>query len=158
MSDSLPGAGALPVRRSYQIDRNGVQGVVIEIDATGEPRALAVQQAGLHSLPPGVRLGFGYEITTYGLGQWVGDRRVQLRVWPAHIDEFGEISEDDPDDPDSELLIIHLDPEVDRSALAGLVETGRLFIAGPDGGPTPIVLDLDRDLLADTWSRTSSKQ
>ena len=28
-------------------------------------------------------------------------------------------------------------------ALKGLAETGRLFIAGPDAGPVPLVLDVD---------------
>ncbi|HMS89522.1 MAG TPA: hypothetical protein PKE56_13810, partial [Acidimicrobiales bacterium] len=70
MSQPLPGSGALPVQRSYAIDRDGVRGVVIEIDATADERGLAVQQAGLHPLAEGDRLGFGYDLAAYGLGAW----------------------------------------------------------------------------------------
>ena len=34
-------------------------------------------------------------------------------------------------------------PAADAEALQGLAETGRLFIAGPDAGPVPLVLDVD---------------
>jgi hypothetical protein len=60
-----------------------------------------------------------------------------------------------PDDPDSEVLVLHFHPEVDRDALVQLVETGRLFVAGPDAGPVPLVLDLDRDLVAEVVAQVS---
>lgn len=143
MSQPLPGSGALPVQRSYAIDRDGVRGVVIEIDATADERGLAVQQAGLHPLAEGDRLGFGYDLAAYGLGAWVADRRARLRVWPVIAQADGTIVEDDPDQPDSDVLVIHFDPAADAEALKGLAETGRLFIAGPDAGPVPLVLDVD---------------
>lgn len=143
MSGPLPGSGALPVRRSYTIDRDGVRGVVVEIDATADERGLAVQQAGLHPLAEGDRLGFGYDLSVYGLGAWVADRRVQLRVWPVIARADGTLDEDGPDHPDAEVLVIHFDPAADAHALQGLADTGRLFIAGPDAGPLPLVLDID---------------
>lgn len=149
-----PGSGHLPVRRSYPVEVGGQPGVVIEIDATSEPRALAVQQAGLHPLPVGHRLGFGYDLDVYGLGAWVDDRRVRLRVWPVEADETGTvIDEADPDDPDAETLVVLFHPERDAVALAELARTGRLFIAGPDGGPVPLVLDLDTDLVSEVLAR-----
>ena len=45
MSDSLPGAGALPVRRSRLVETDRLTAVVVDVDATGEPGALAVLQA-----------------------------------------------------------------------------------------------------------------
>lgn len=114
-----PGSSHLPVRRSYPVEVGGRPGVVIEIDATSEPRALAVQQAGLHPLPVGHRLGFGYDLDVYGLGAWIDDRRVRLRVWPVEADETGTvIDEADPDDPDAETLVVLFHPERDAVALA----------------------------------------
>jgi hypothetical protein len=156
VNNPAPGSGIVVVRRSYPVVVGDQPGVVVEIDATGEPRALAVQQAGLHPLAPGHRLGYGYDVTPWGLGAWVGDRRVQLRVWPVEADGHGDIVEEaDPDDPDSEVLVLHFHPEVDRDALVQLVETGRLFVAGPDAGPVPLVLDLDRDLVAEVVAQVS---
>lgn len=149
MSDPVPGSGALPVRRSYPIDRDRVRGVVVEIDATADERGLAVQQAGLHPLAEGDRLGFGYDLSVYGLGAWVADRRVQLRVWPVIAHPDGTLDEDGPDAPDAEVLVIHFDPTVDGDALRGLADTGRLFIAGPDAGPLPLVLDIDPDWVSE---------
>ncbi len=143
MTDRLPGSGALPVRRSYTLERNGVRGVVVEVDATADERGLAVQQAGLHPVAEGDRLGFGYDLSAYGLGAWVGDRKVQLRVWPVIAHPDGTVEEDGPDDPEADVLVIHFDPQVDTEALADLADTGRLFIAGPDAGPLPLVLDID---------------
>jgi hypothetical protein len=143
VSQPLPGSGSLPVRRSYPIDRNGVRGVVIEIDATSDERGLAVQQAGLHPLADGDRLGYGYDLSAYGLAAWVGDRRIQLRVWPVVAHADGTVEEDDPDHEGSDVLVIHFDPSTDAEALSTLADTGRLFIAGPDAGPVPLVLDVD---------------
>lgn len=152
---SQPGSGALPVRRSYPLDRNGVRGVVVEVDATSDERALAVQQAGLHPLPDGDRLGFGYDLSIYGLGAWVSDRRVQLRVWPVIAHPDGSLDEDDPDHVDSDVLVIHFDPEVDAEALERLADTGHLFIAGPDAGPVPLVLKLDPSWVAEVVAEVS---
>ena len=149
MTDRLPGSGALPLRRSYPLESNGVRGVVIEIDATADERGLAVQQAGLHPLAEGDRLGFGYDLSAYGLGAWVGDRKVQLRVWPVIAHHDGTIEEDDPDEPDADVLVIHFDPTVDADALSRLSDTGRLFIAGPDAGPVPLVLEVDPTWVAE---------
>lgn len=123
--------------------------MVVEIDATAEPRALAVQQAGLHPLAPGDRLGFGYDLSVYGLGAWVADQRVQLRVWPVVAHPDGSLDEDDPDHPDADVLVLHFHPHHDAAALDRLEATGRLFVAGPDAGPTPLVLDIDRDRVAE---------
>lgn len=158
MTDAGAGSNILTVRRSYPVEVGGRPGVVVEVDATAEPRALAVQQAGLHPLPEGHRLGFGYEVTAYGLGAWVADRRVQLRVWPVEADERGVIvDEADPDDPDAEVLVLHLHPETDAESLAVLAATGRLFIAGPDAGPVPLVLDVDRDRVAAVLAEVSGR-
>jgi hypothetical protein len=144
-SRSDPG---LPVRRSYPVDSTSLTGVVVEVDATEDEPALAVLQAGLHEPPEGRRLVFGYDVTTTGLGAWVGDQRVRLRVWPALVDGEGDITADDPDDPDADVLVIDFDPVADGEALAGIARTGRLFVAGPEAGPVPLVLDVDRDLVA----------
>lgn len=131
------------------IETDSLTAVVVEIDATNEPRALAVQQASLHEVPDGHRLGFGYDLAPAGLGAWVGDRRVRLRVWPVLADESGAILADDPDDPDAELLVVDFDPIADAQALADLIRLGRLIIAGPEAGPLPLVLDVDQELMAE---------
>jgi hypothetical protein len=143
------------VRRSYRIDRDQLQGVVVEIDATADERGLAVQQAGLHPLADGDRLGFGYDLSVCGLGAWVDDRRVQLRVWPVIARADGTLDEDGPDRPDAEVLVIHFDPAADADALRGLADTGRLFIAGPDAGPLPLVLDIDPDWVTEVLAQLS---
>ena len=145
----FPGHGALPVRRSYEVESDALDGVVIEVDATEAPNALAVLQASLHEVPEGTRLVYGYDLTTSGLGAWIGDHRARLRVWPALLHEDGEISADDPDDPDADILVIDFDPVADGEALDALARSGRLFIAGPESGPVPLVLDIDVELVAD---------
>ena len=124
-----------------------LHGVVVEVDATEDEAALAVLQAGLHDLPDGQRLIHGYDVAAAGLGAWIGDRRVRIRIWPALIDEAGEITADDPSDPDADVLVLDLDPAAHREELAFLADSGRLFVAGPEAGPTPLVVDLDRDLV-----------
>jgi hypothetical protein len=145
----VTGSGILPVRRARRVTTDRLDGVVVDIDPTEDDRALAVLQAGLHDQAPGHRLVFGYEVVAAGLGGWVGDRVVRVRVWPALVDASGAVIEDRHDDPDGDVLALDFDPTTTGTALAALVETGRLFVAGPDIGPTPLVLDLDRDLIAD---------
>ena len=60
-------------------------------------------------------------------------------------DETGEVQADDPDHPDTDILVIHLDPEADAEAIASIGRVGRILVAGPEAGPTPLVLDIDRD-------------
>ena len=109
--------------------------------------ALAVLQAGLHEVPEGFTLIHGYRLATAGLGAWVGDRRVRVSIWPALIDAAGEIDADDPDEPDADVLVIDIDPLEFGAELEELVRLGRLIVAGPESGPVPLVVDLDRDLL-----------
>lgn len=149
--------GALPVRRSYEVDTPDLQGVVIQVDATETPTALAVLQASLHELPEGQRLVYGYDLSVVGLAAWVGDRRVRLEVWPALVDAAGDITADDPHAEGADLLVIDFDP-VDpdhRSALEGLARGCRLFIAGPESGPVPLVLDIDPELVAEVLASTA---
>ena len=129
-----------------QSDR--LTGVVVEIDATGDLAGLAVLQAGLHEHPPEQRLVFGYDIDATGLGAWVEDRQVRIRIWPALLDADGEVVHDHSEGDGVELhLTFH--PVRDAIALADLIEVGRLIVAGPDAGPVPLVVDIDVDLLAD---------
>lgn len=138
---------ALVARRSSVVDTDRLRAAVVEVDATESPRALAVLQAGLHELPEGQRLIHGYDVTVVGLGAWVGDRRVRVTIWPALIDEAGEITADDPTDPDADVLAIDIDPLEHGEALEALATLGRLLVAGPEIGPTPLVLDVDRELV-----------
>lgn len=153
MTAPVPGTGALPVRRSYLVDTDRLTAVVVEVDPSQEPSALAVLQAGLHETPAGQRLVFGWDVTTAGLGAWVGDRRVRIKVWPALMDGDGVVSEDDPDDPDADVLWVDFDPIADRTALDDLARIGRLVVAGPDAGPVPLVVDLDGQLVAEALAR-----
>ncbi len=150
------GERALPARRAYVVETDQLAGVVVEIDATEDPQALAVLQAGLHELPEGSRLIHGYDLVTAGLGAWVGDRRVRLSVWPALIDADGEITADDPEDPVSDVLVIDLDPLEHGAELEALVRLGRLFIAGPESGPVPLVVDVDRDLVREVLDASTT--
>lgn len=145
---------ALPARRAYVVDNERVQAVVVEVDATETPEALAVLQAGLHELPAGSRLIHGYDVTATGLGAWVGDRRVRIAIWPALVDEAGAITADDPSDPDADVLVIDIDPLEHGAELEALARLGRLIVAGPEGGPVPLVVDLDRDLVTEVVAAT----
>ncbi|MCU1453042.1 MAG: hypothetical protein JWN46_1188 [Acidimicrobiales bacterium] len=139
-------SAGLPVARSYVVDTDRLRAVVVEVDATGDPPALQVLQAGLHEPPEGSRLVFGYDVSASGLGAWVGDRRLRLEVWPALVDDAGEVHEEDPDEGERDVLAIDFDPAADADALRSIGHIGRIVIAGPDAGPTPLVLDIDRDL------------
>jgi hypothetical protein len=110
---------------------------------------MAVLQAGLHPYADGQRLVHGYRLSAAGLGAWVGDRRLRVVVWPALVDESGAITEDDPDDPHTDVLVVDIDPARFGPELEALEELGRLVIAAPDGGPVPLVLDVDRALVAE---------
>lgn len=139
---------ALPARRAYVVDTDRLQGVVVEVDATETPTALAVLQASLHELPEGARLIYGYDVRVTGLGAWIGDRRLRIAIWPALLGADGEITADDLDDPDADVALIDLDPLEHGEELDHLVRLGRLLVAGPESGPVPLVVDLDTDLLA----------
>lgn len=139
---------ALPARRTTIVENDRLSGVVIDIDATEDPTALAVVQASLHEVPEGSHLVYGYDLLAVGLGAWIGDRRARLVIWPALLDDAGEVSADDPDDPEADVLVIDIDPLEHGEALDALVRLGRVFIAGPESGPVPLVIDLDRELAA----------
>jgi hypothetical protein len=141
------GRQGLPVRRFHQLATAGRRAVVVEIDATHDPVALSVLQEGLHDQPAGATLIHGYDLVTTGLGAWIGDRRIRLRVWSALLHDDGAITADDPDEPTTDVLVIDFDPATDAEALDGMAETGRLLIAGPEMGPVPLVLDVDVDLV-----------
>ncbi len=155
-SAPLPGTGALAVRRSHLVDTPQLSGVVLEVDATSNQAALAVLQAGLHEYPPGQHLIHGYEVVPSGLAAWVGDRKVRLRVWLAILHDDDTITEDDPSDPNTDVLVIDLDPVVDGDALSTIAATGRVIIASPDAGPVPLVLDVDRATVADVVERVTA--
>ena len=138
------------------VDTEQLAAVVIEIDATEDPQALAVLQAGLHEVPEGSTLIHGYRITTAGLGAWVGDRRVRVLIWPALVDAAGEISADDPDEPDADVLVIDIDPLEYGAELEALVRLGRLIVAGPESGPVPLVVDLDQDLVREVVDQATA--
>lgn len=142
-----PGPG-LPVRRSRVVETDRLAGVVVEVDPTQDPSALAVLQAGLHAPPEGSRLGFGYDLVVTGLGAWVRDRRLRLLVWPVLVDGDGAVTAADPEDPDADVLRIDFDPVADRDALDSLVRLGRVIVAAPDSGPVPLVVDVDPELVA----------
>ncbi len=159
MTDPVPGAGALPARRCHLVDTAALTAVVVEIDATREPHALAVLQAGLHEPPAGHRLVFGYDVVAAGLGAWVGDRRVRISIWPALVDEDGTVAEAVDVGggwTDDDVVTIDIDPTRHGDALADLARVGRLVVAGPDAGPLPLVVDLDRDLVADVVRSATS--
>jgi hypothetical protein len=139
------------------VDTEQLAAVVVEIDATEDPQALAVLQAGLHEVPEGSTLIHGYNVTTAGLGAWVGDRRVRVSVWPALIDSAGDITAEDPSDPDADVLVIDIDPLEFGAELEELVRLGRLIVAGPESGPVPLVVDLDQDLVREVLTAATSE-
>jgi hypothetical protein len=141
--------GGLVLQRARSVEVNGRAAVVVEVDATDDEHALAVLQASLHDQPPGCRLIYGYDVAAVGLGAWVGDRRIRLRVWQALLHDDGTITADDPDQAGTDVLAIDFDPTRDADALAHLQAAGRLIVAGPEAGPTPLVLDVDPDLVAE---------
>lgn len=151
-----PGRAPLPVRRFREVHTDALHGVVLEVDATEEPTALAVLQADLHELPSGQRLGYGWDVAGVGLGAWVRDRRLRLRIWPAIADETGEVEADDPDHPEADVLMIDFDPVADAEAIAAIGRVGRILVAGPEAGPTPLVLDVDRDHWIDVAAEVSA--
>ena len=138
------------------VDTEQLAGVVVEIDATEDPQALAVLQAGLHEVPQGSTLVHGYRVTTAGLGAWVGDRRVRVLIWPALVDASGDIEADDPDEPDADVLVIDIDPLEHGAELEELVRLGRLIVAGPESGPVPLVVDLDRELVREVLDQATA--
>ena len=148
---------ALPARRAYVVETDRLAGVVVEIDATEDLQGLAVLQAGLHERPPGTTLIHGYDVATAGLGAWVGDRRVRVSIWPALLDESGEIEADDPTDPEADVLVIDIDPLEHGTELEALARLGRLIVAGPESGPVPLVVDLDRDLVREVLDEATGR-
>lgn len=150
------GDRALPARRARVVDTEQLAAVVVEIDATEDPQALAVLQAGLHEVPEGSTLIHGYNVTTAGLGAWIGDRRVRVSIWPALIDAAGEITADDPGEPDADVLVVDIDPLEFGAELEELVRLGRLIVAGPESGPVPLVVDLDQDLVREVLTAATT--
>ena len=143
MSGRRAGPG-LPVRRGRVVDRGAVRGVIVDVDPSADEASLAVVHAAFEAPPDGHRIVWGYDVVVTGLGAWIGDRGVQVQLWPALVDEHGAI--DDERSPGT--LRIDLDPTRDRALLDDLAERGRLLVAGADIGPVPIVVDLDPDLVA----------
>jgi hypothetical protein len=135
----------LPVRRGRVADRGPIQGVLVDIDPTIDDEALEVVHTALEEPPSGHRVVFGYDVVAVGLGAWVGDRRVQVQLWPALVDEDGEVIDIDG----LGRLRIDFDPAADRALLDDLADRGRLIVAGPDIGPVPLVVDLDTTLVAE---------
>ena len=150
------GDRALPARRAYVVDTEQLAAVVVEIDATEDPQALAVLQAGLHEVPEGSTLIHGYNVTTAGLGAWIGDRRVRVSIWPAMIDAAGEIEADDPEHTEADVLVIDIDPLEFGTELEELIRLGRLIVAGPESGPVPLVVDLDQILLREVLTAATT--
>lgn len=146
MSDRRPTSG-LPVRRGRIVERGAIRGVLVDIDPTVDDEALAVVHTALAEPPAGHRVVFGYDVVAAGLGAWVGDRTVQVQLWPAHLD----VERDDGAVTDVDgvgRLRIDFHPVEHRALLDDLIAQGRLLVAGPDIGPVPLVVDLDRDLVA----------
>lgn len=142
MTDHRSTSG-LPVRRGRVVDRGAIHGVLVDIDPTSDDEALTVVHAALDDPPDGQRVVFGYDVVPAGLGAWIGDRRVQVQLWPALLDGDGDVH----DLEGIGRLRIDFDPVKDRELLADLAVRGRLLVAGPDIGPVPLVVDLDPALV-----------
>ena len=56
----------------------------------------------------------------------------------------------------SDVLVIDLDPLEHGAELEALVRLGRLFIAGPESGPVPLVVDVDRDLVREVLDASTT--
>lgn len=141
------GSGVVRARRIRRVRTDRLDLVVIDVDATEDERALAVLQASLHELEGDRRVVYGYDLHVAGLGAWVGDHHLRLRIWPAIVDGTGRIVEDRHEDPDADVLTIEIDPREHAAELAELRRLGRLAIAGPESGPVPLLLELDTALV-----------
>ena len=84
------------------------------------------------------------------------DRRVRVSIWPALIDAAGEITADDPGEPDADVLVVDIDPLEFGAELEELVRLGRLIVAGPESGPVPLVVDLDQDLVREVLTAATT--
>lgn len=153
---SSSGHSPLRANRARVAEGSRFSGVIVDVDATENPQALAVMQASLHELPEGAQLGYGYDVGLSGLGAWVSDRKVRISIWPAIRLADGTIDVDDPSDEGSDVLVVDLDPATDREAIDALARLGRLVIAGPESGPVPLVVDLDVEVVAEAVSRLES--
>lgn len=150
------GTGALRPRRIRRVETTDLDAIVIDVDATENEAALAVLQAPLHPRERGERIAFGYDLRAAGLGEWVGDRRLRLIVWPVVVDADGRIIEDSGGAPDADRLVLDVDPVRFRAELDVLARIGRLLIASPEGGPVPLVLDVDTDLVREVLARVTA--
>lgn len=139
------GGPGLAVRRGRVVERGAVAGVLVDVDPSADDEALAVVHAALEEPPEGRRVVWGYDVVVTGLGAWIGDRRVQVQLWPALVDADGTVT----DDVSPGRLRIDFDLIRHRELLGDLSERGRLLVAGTDIGPVPIVVDLDPDLVAE---------
>lgn len=144
---ALPGSAVLAVRRGRRVRTASLDAVVVDVDPTTDERALAVLQAPLVPRDDGGRIVYGYDVAPAGLGAWVGDRRLRIRLWPAVVDAAGEVVEDDHEAPGADVLALDVDPAGQRDLLDGLIDCGRLVVAAPDAGPVPLVVDLDPELV-----------
>lgn len=147
-------SGVLAVRRGRRVNTEQLNAVVIDVDPTEDFRALAVLQAGLHEQPEGLRLVYGYDLGVVGLGAWIGDQIMRVRIWPALIDQSGEVVVDDHHHEDSDILSLDFKVGEQHDLLEELKACGRLVVAGPDIGPVPLVLDLDPTALANALDQT----
>jgi hypothetical protein len=55
----------------------------------------------------------------------------------------------------ADVLVVDVDPIEHGDALADLERLGRVIIASPDAGPVPLVLDVDRALVAEVRAALS---
>ena len=108
-------------------------------------------------------------LAAYALDAVDPDERAQIEAWleraPTARREVDELIEtasllysEDPTTPEQNAVICRLGlmlfaapanalTAAHREELAFLADSGRLFVAGPEAGPTPLVVDLDRDLV-----------